>query len=756
MSADTLTTARRYAELGYKVLPTDENKHPVAHLVPNGLTNATRDPMTLERFFGSNGVNVGILAPDNVLIIDTDDPEQVARLEQQFPELRQAPSSTTPRKGHHHYVKRPPGVRLSAATTSDKKMSLRGMSKAYVLEAPSATTDGHYTWIRPLCKPDELPVASPELVAYLEEVFTRKREAPPRNAAPVTGEGTPYGLKALSDECAILASTQEGGRNDQLNRSAFALGQLVAGGELDEASARDALLAAALGAGLPHRETLRTIESGISSGKLEPRNAPPKSASPRITISRTPDEQPDWTGQPDTDRANAERLERMFGHHVAYTPDLGLFIYRAGVWQTCKDDHLLAKMQNTLPRAVTLEAAEVLKRSAGASEQERKELNELAERLMKWAKRCEMRKVQNDALALFKSRVLIEIHEWDADPWLLNVKNGVIDLKTQTLLEHKPEYRMTKRAPVVFDPGAGHPAVDALLQLLRTDDREDFLRRAAGSSLAGIVMNEVLLYLIGEAGTGKSTLMEAIMSVLGDYAATVDTRTFLETNSYRPDGPRADLIALRGARLAVGRELPKNGRLNATDIKALTGRDTITARAPYGKAPIEFEPSFKLFVHSNYDLQADWDDVGVRRRLIRIPFNAKPERPDPKFKEILKNDPQAKSALLNWLLAGLAEWLADDYDLKLPEIVKEATKEYWHEMDPFAEWADDNLDFDGRTPTSSSALYHNYTHWCDQVGERPKKREALGKWLSRNDKLERNDTRNARGWKGVRIKGPTG
>jgi uncharacterized protein YidB (DUF937 family) len=93
------------------------------------------------------------------------------------------------------------------------------------------------------------------------------------NAPRFEGDGTPYGLTALEREIEALASTTEGSRNDQLNRSAFALGQLIAGGELAEAPARAALEQIGSHIGLDEREVRATIDSGLKAGRLTPRGS---------------------------------------------------------------------------------------------------------------------------------------------------------------------------------------------------------------------------------------------------------------------------------------------------------------------------------------------------------------------------------------------------------------------------------------------------------------------------------------------------
>lgn len=132
--------------------------------------------------------------------------------------------------------------------------------------------------------------AAPQLV-HLVEITGRRygqelvdRYAPKAVAAATCNQlvrsdvMTPYAEAALKRACSAVASTIEGSRNDTLNREAFGVAQLVSGGEIPEALARQSLLTAAQSAGLGHTEAARTLRSAFSAGSSHPRT----SASPAL------------------------------------------------------------------------------------------------------------------------------------------------------------------------------------------------------------------------------------------------------------------------------------------------------------------------------------------------------------------------------------------------------------------------------------------------------------------------------------------
>jgi putative DNA primase/helicase len=467
----------------------------------------------------------------------------------------------------------------------------------------------------------------------------------------------------------------------------------------------------------------------------------------------------DDPGLADTDVANAKRLEHLLAGKVAYTPGIGWLMFTGTHWQRVTDEHLIVYAQRCLSQQVYREAAAASdKASAADDKDERKTLNATAETLLKWANRCESRRVIVDAVALLKSRVLTPTDQWDRHPFLLNVENGTIDLRTGELRPHDPRDRITKLASVKYDLNAQHTAVDATRELLQIDGREDYMQASLGACLTGETPNENLWLLIGGAGTGKSTLLEAAAAVLGPgYAAHIDTATLIETRfNSNPGSPRPDLLALQGARLAIGRELPNNARLRSADIKALTGGDTIVARAPYGREPVAFRPQFKLFIHSNYTPKVDWDDEGVQRRLVQIPFTAKPTKPNPSIKRALLEDPTARSAMLNWLLKGARAWIESGYQLDAPDLVREATAQYWRENDPFHLWAEDNVRFDQpEVFTLVSDIYSSYKDWAKSINEKPASIRSLGQWLRKQKCVSKRGS-DGRGWLGVQLIGQVG
>jgi hypothetical protein len=259
--------AQAYAHKGYAVLPlTPGEKRPHGGLVPNGLREASQDVATLEAWWKAcPRCGVGLLAPEGVLVLDFDDPTAWERLKGEYPTLGDAPRQRTPKGGYHVFLRLPEGVRLSATTRALEGVDLRGMGRAYVVAAPTRLADGRgYTWELPLVPPAKLPLIPEDLLLRL-----LPPPPPPREVVVEVGS-SPKRLRALLEAYAeAVASAREGNRHNTLIRYAVATGGLIPHG-LDPREAEEALVGAAMQAGLPEREAREAARWGLKVGQGSP------------------------------------------------------------------------------------------------------------------------------------------------------------------------------------------------------------------------------------------------------------------------------------------------------------------------------------------------------------------------------------------------------------------------------------------------------------------------------------------------------
>jgi hypothetical protein len=255
-----------YAGLGYAVFPlTPGEKRPHGRLVPHGLKEASREEATITTWWRScPRCGVGILAPEEVLVLDFDDPTAWERLKGEYPTLGDAPRQRTPKGGYHVFLRLPQGVRLSATVRKLAGVDLRGMGKAYVVASPTRLADGRgYTWEVPLVKPEDLPQIP-------EDLLLRLLPPPPAPREVVVGSSSPRRLRALLESyAAAVAGAPEGTRHNTLIRYAVAAGGLIPHG-LSPEEAEEVLVAAAMQAGLPEREARDAVRWGLKVGEGRP------------------------------------------------------------------------------------------------------------------------------------------------------------------------------------------------------------------------------------------------------------------------------------------------------------------------------------------------------------------------------------------------------------------------------------------------------------------------------------------------------
>lgn len=241
-----------------------------------------------------------------------------------------------------------------------------------------------------------------------------------------------------------------------------------------------------------------------------------------------------------------------------------------------------------------------------------------------------------------------------------------------------------------------------------------FYKKHWGYALSGDSRFECLFFLYGATTrNGKSTLMESVLRVFGDYGLTVAPET-IAAKQRNSSGPSEDLARLAGIRLANISEPSRGMRLNAAQVKSMTGNDSINARFLHCNS-FDFRPQFKLYINTNYLPSVDDMSLFSSNRVRVIPFDRhfEPQEQDPNLKHLFAEE-DAKSAILNWLIAG---WrLLQKEGLNSPAAVVEATKEYSHDSNKIALFAEDNLEPDANREVRTSEIYAHYKVWCEVNG----------------------------------------
>lgn len=317
-------------------------------------------------------------------------------------------------------------------------------------------------------------------------------------------------------------------------------------------------------------------------------------------------------------------------------------------------------------------------------------------------------------LALAKSHLAITLDEFDRDAYLLNCKNGTVDLRTGELKGHNPEDFITKVVDVDYYPDANAPRFEQFMAEITVSRTSlaNFLKRALGYSITGDVSEHKLFIALGGGSNGKSTFFGAIEELLGDYSQTAESN-LLTSKSPEMTSATPAIARLKGARFVLIQELEEGAKLNLSRTKRLTGGDKQSGRFLYGDT-FEFWPTHQLWMATNSAPVVETQRDAEWRRLCLIPFDAKF---DEQAKDIhLSEKLRAEfSGILAWLVQGCLEWQRNG--LQIPEEVGEATQNYKGNEDTLARFISEECFLGPDAEVQASHIKEAYKNWCRRNGE---------------------------------------
>jgi putative DNA primase/helicase len=442
-----------------------------------------------------------------------------------------------------------------------------------------------------------------------------------------------------------------------------------------------------------------------------------------------------------TERSAAEFLVGAYGQNLRFVDGsrAGRWIYWTGSHWANDSAGFVFRAAKATTRAILLLAARMIQD------------DELRSRVIRFALSLESKKGIDAIVALARTEpgVAVPAQDLDSDPWLLNVANGTIDLRTGELLNHRREDLISKLAPVAFDPAARDPIFERFLDdaLGSNPELRTFLQRAAGYTLTGLTDEEIVLILLGPEASGKTTLLEALRATLGSYAIATPFGTFLKKR--RTDGPSEELARLSGARLVIASEAPRGQAFDEALLKLVTGGDTISARRLYGHLA-DYRPQFTIWLAANDPPRVNAADGGVWRRLQSVPFehSVPRERRDPAIKAHLCDPERGGPAILAWAVQGCLEWQA--HGLQVPEIVRQRTQEYRDDMDHIGAFFDETFEVGPGYWTAFATIMQHYRAWSDEHHDRyPLGPKRMAEEL-RGRGFEPSKRHGVRGWQGLR------
>jgi len=345
--------------------------------------------------------------------------------------------------------------------------------------------------------------------------------------------------------------------------------------------------------------------------------------------------------------------------------------------------------------------------------------------------------------ATWVSALRVRTDELDHNPWLLNVKNGTVDMSSGEFREHRQEDMITKIANVEYDPNADCPMWKQFVREIMgyKADLIKFVQTAAGWSLSGDISEQTMFILYGTGANGKSTFLNTIMYLLGDYALATPTETFMKKSG---DNYSNDVARLRGTRFVTTTEVEQGRRLSETLIKKITGNDELTARFLYGEF-FNFMPTFKIFMATNHKPVIKGTDHGIWRRIKLVPFITRIEE-DKQDKHLEQKLMEESPGILNWLIEGSKRWCTEG--LKTPSVIIRATDEYRGEMDVIGNFIKERCVQGADYSVKARELFKCYQDWCDDHNENTVSERFFGLRLKEMG-LDQKRLTDGRYWQGI-------
>lgn len=436
------------------------------------------------------------------------------------------------------------------------------------------------------------------------------------------------------------------------------------------------------------------------------------------------------------DVGNAKRLIARHGADLLHVTDIGWHVWDGTRWNLDADGKLVMRRAQKTAKAMKAEADAA---AEAAGPRRRSEARAAAWKFAIGAGNSGRLRSMIDQAA---PRLSARLADMDGRPLKFNVANGTLALGDLPPGENDPEtvgierlphdrsdritlMAGTREAPVAWDPEARAPEFERFLAAIQPDaDTRGFLQRWFGYCLTGLVDEQAMVLLHGGGRNGKSTLVDTLAHVFGDYARSLPIKSFLRDDRTTGGQATPDLARLPGARLVRSSEPEPGAQISEAMIKEITGGEPITARHLH-QGFFEFAPQFKAVISFNNKPTVRGADDGIWRRLLLVPFTVRVDKPDLHLKERLKAE---ASGILNWLLAGYRQWRAAG--LMVPDSVRAATDDYRADSDIVGEFLKIAVVADAQKAVSGAEFYNAFKAWCGKNGIDAPSGTWFGKRLS--------------------------
>lgn len=660
--------AANYAAQGIPVLPLRPRSK--APATSHGKNDATCDQQQIAVWFPTDtDRNIGILTGERsrLLVLDIDPRNGgdagFERFERTYGKLPVTKRAITGGGGFHLFFRLPEGV-----------TGLRDHTGVAGFEGLDLKCDGYV-------------VAAPSVHPDTGNVYAWDGDAPIVDAPPYLIELARGGKRIKPAAPNNNACVAEGGRNDTLFRTACGLRA--------KALSPEAILAAV-------------------QAENTARCKPPLGADEVERIVQSAMRYDPGTDHPETELGNARRLVDLMDGNVRYEPASHDWLCWNGRNWARDDEGQVVRRAKQVVDGLLATARTV-------------DDPDTAKRRLAFAMRSQTNARISGMIELAKteSGVPIKFDAFDRQPHLLNVANGMIDLRTGELLPHDRDAFLTHIIDIEYDPAARCPVFDQFISAVLADDPEllEYIQRVFGYAATGETREQCFFLFHGEGANGKSTHLNTVRFVHGSYGKHTPTETLIA----KTGGASNDLARLAGTRLVTASEANADQKLADSLLKQITGDEPIVARYLFREF-ISFRPTFKLFLATNQLPQVNGNDPAIWRRIRTIPFTRvfRPEEQDRQLAEKLAAE---QAGILAWIVRGAVSWYQNG--LPTPPAVAAANAEYRSDMDSVGQFIEERCEIAAGQCVTASTLYGSYRHHANDNGRAPVNATVFGRALSK-------------------------
>ena len=426
---------------------------------------------------------------------------------------------------------------------------------------------------------------------------------------------------------------------------------------------------------------------------------------------------------PYTDTGNAMRFYEYFGSIFKYNVTDKVIMFWTGQTWIKDGKDIIRKYANKFIDILKQELKTLEEEIEKAQKDGKKDAAKI---LYKKYSECmgNIQRVSNKAgkdamLTEFKALYDIPInsYEFDYDDYLLNTKSGVVNLKTGEVLPYSKDLLLSKNTNIAVSYEEPTIWLQFLHSVFKTkDDNEEetqniikSLQTCLGYSLTGSTKEQVMFLLYGNGSNGKSTLTEIIAHILGDYGDNIASSVLLQQKAAN-NAAIYSIAKLQGKRFVETGETDDGGKLAESQVKILTGGDTISAQFKFGNE-FSFRPKFKIWMSTNNKPTIRGTDLGIWRRIFMFPFtNTFTEKE--KDKNLFDKLKAESDRILGWCIQGYKIY-QETGNLFKSETSVQAVQEYKEQMDVISQFISRECDVNPGARIDCRELYEAYKDWAN-------------------------------------------